>query len=425
MSRAPTSRRPWAGGDPRYRTIDAQRTVDYLLLAGWAFEMANGQEVESRRAAVAALDRLVDLGLPHGGTPTERTFDPVEVLNFVKWAGLEGQDAFWFTRFVATGRRLVATFGTESGLREPVPVSVTLRRTFNVATTDPSKPLRLRLPMPIEDAQLRDLLVENVEADGLECRISADRCCIEARGPVPAAKMVVLSARFAFTSRGGAPLPDEDLTRYLRPAEGLIQVTPAVQALADRLAKGAATDRAAVSRFWDFFLDHLICGAVHYDQVDAAPAATDWVLQTGWFDCTLGVALLVALCRAKGIPARVVSGYLLYPAAPTYHFWAEIWLDGGGWSPYDLLAWDLSAGGRDPAWRDCFAGRLEPRMKTQSLPVQFTGAPGVPFPSAWHMLTRRTAAGAETGFHALDNGALVYRDEIEVITLDRRPTEMD
>ena len=381
--------------------------------------------MESRRAAVAALDRLVGLGLPHGGTPTERTFDPVEVLNFIKWAGLERQDAFWLTRFVETGRRLVETFRTESELGEPVPFAVTLRRTFNIATRDPSKPLRLRLPMPIEDAQLRDLLVENVETAGLDCRISADRSCIEARGPAPALKVMALWARFSFTARTGTPLAGGDRTQYLRPAEGLIQVTPTVQTLADRLAEGATTDRAVVSRFWDFFLDHLICGAVHYDEVDAAPAATDWVLETGWFDCTVGVALLVALCRAKGIPARSVSGYLLYPAAPTYHFWAEIWLDGAGWSPYDLLAWDLSAGGRDPAWRNCFAGRLEPRMKTQSLPERFTGAPGVPFPSAWHLLTRQTAAGAETSFHALDDGALIHRDEIEVTMSAWRPTEPD
>lgn len=410
-------RRPWIGGEARYRTVDAARIVEHLLLGGWAFDMEPHRAAESRRQAVDGLDRLVGLGLPFGGSPTVRTFDPVEVVNFVKWTGLLGLDEFWLRRDVATGRRLVGTFAAQPAALDdgkPARVSVTLRRTFNLANADPAKPLRLRLPMPIEDGQLRALSVEHMEAAGLACRISPDRCCIEVRGPVPTATKLTVTARFCFVAGGDAVLPDEDRSRYLRPAEGLIEVTDAVGRRADELTVGAVTDEVRVSRFWTFMLDDLICGAVHYDQVEAAPAATDWVLATGWFDCTLGAALLVALCRSKGIPARMVSGYLLYPAAPTYHYWAEIWLEGAGWRAYDLLTWGLSAGGRDPAWRDVFAGRLDPRMKTQSLPLHFTGAPGVPFPPCRHLLMRRTAAGAETSFCEIVTGSLIYRDEVEV-----------
>lgn len=55
-------------------------------------------------------------------------------------------------------------------------------------------------------------------------------------------------------------------------------------------------------------------------------------LQTRRGDCTEYAALVVALCRACGVPARMVGGYFtqrsLAPRPSDYHNWAEIWLDG-------------------------------------------------------------------------------------------------
>jgi transglutaminase-like putative cysteine protease len=48
--------------------------------------------------------------------------------------------------------------------------------------------------------------------------------------------------------------------------------------------------------------------------------------------------LLIALCRAKGIPARFVSGYYLKDEANAphdLHAWAEVWIPGGGWRGLD------------------------------------------------------------------------------------------
>lgn len=41
----------------------------------------------------------------------------------------------------------------------------------------------------------------------------------------------------------------------------------------ETLAAGAGAPRDVVERFWDFMLDKLCLGAVHYDAVAAAPAA--------------------------------------------------------------------------------------------------------------------------------------------------------
>jgi len=47
-------------------------------------------------------------------------------------------------------------------------------------------------------------------------------------------------------------------------------------------------------------------------------------------DCTEHAVLLAALCRARGIPARVAIGLIYSPAAGgfLYHMWDEVWIDG-------------------------------------------------------------------------------------------------
>jgi len=103
---------------------------------------------------------------------------------------------------------------------------------------------------------------------------------------------------------------------------------------------------------------------IHYDQLDPVCPA-DWALKQGWYDCQLGSALLVALCRARQIPARMVSGYVLQVTAPTYHTWLEAWIDGRGWVPFDLASWDLSVCDRDERWRHYYFGCLDHRMAVQ------------------------------------------------------------
>jgi hypothetical protein len=239
---------------------------------------------------------------------------------------------------------------------------------------------------------------------------------LELRGVADGPGVVELGFRVAFdpSAQHGAEGSPAD---YLRRSEGLIQVSDRVRELADHLAGPGARPGAALRAFWNFLLDELMCGAIHYDQVTAA-APCDWVLDSGWYDCHLGSALLVALCRARGIPARLVGGHVLYRAAPTNHYWAEVWLDNEGWRPFDLLCWDLSGGGADGAWRDHFYGRIDPRMVTQCFPRQFTGSPGVTLPPAWHMLQLGTVEGVEIRLNDI-TGRPVVVDAVAVdVTLD-------
>jgi transglutaminase-like putative cysteine protease len=66
-------------------------------------------------------------------------------------------------------------------------------------------------------------------------------------------------------------------------------------------------------------------------------------LACGTGSCRDYAVLLVELCRARGLAARFVSGYLYEPAAsgatppvpPSMHAWAEVYLPGAGWRGLD------------------------------------------------------------------------------------------
>ena len=65
------------------------------------------------------------------------------------------------------------------------------------------------------------------------------------------------------------------------------------------------------------------------------------VLESGEGDCTEHAVLLVALARARGIPARVAIGLVYYKESVLYHMWTEMCLE-GRWIPMDAT---LAQGG--------------------------------------------------------------------------------
>jgi len=405
--------------DPTARSVPAALLAEWLALTGWACDLRAGHGEAVAAGVAAALAHWRTLGLP----AAQPGFDPVATLNFIKHASLAGRDDSWRRVFVANGRRLMwehhagaaqATPPTLANL-PPRRFAVALSRTFQLAGIATSTALRLRLPLPLTGADLTDLVVQPAATAGSTLAVLSGR--LEAKLVADGAATVTLAAQCHFVARrapvaGVIEPPEPEL--YTRPSEGLIQVTPRVRALAAALAGADASPRDIVRVFWDHLLGRLCFGAIHYHAIPPA-APTDWVLAHGWTDCRIGSALLIALCRARGIPARLVGGHTLYEAAPFQHFWAEIWLAGTGWTPFDLHgSWDLSAGGRDAAWRDFFAGHVDYRMKTEVLPRQFTGPMSLRLPARWHVLAWRDGDGQVTGFFDLDTGRPVFSDRIAV-----------
>jgi hypothetical protein len=83
-------------------------------------------------------------------------------------------------------------------------------------------------------------------------------------------------------------------------------VTPAIQALADRLTAGTTNRREQARRLYDWVSTHIRWVAIYIGNGTLIPHAADDVLTNGYGDCKDQVMLLMALMRAKGIGAEPV-----------------------------------------------------------------------------------------------------------------------
>ncbi|HEY5409797.1 MAG TPA: transglutaminase domain-containing protein, partial [Caulobacteraceae bacterium] len=205
-------------------------------------------------------------------------------------------------------------------------------------------------------------------------------------------------------------LSPQDAELYLRPAEGLIQVGPRVRELAALWAAGLSDWDAALA-FRRRIGASFCLGVVGYESFDAR-SAMDWVLDHGWFDCVLGSALLVSLCRAHRVPARLVGGYFLYRLGPSNHTWAEVWAPRRGWTAIDLAGWDLSAGDADADWQGAFIGRIDRRMVTERPPRRVMGPMSLRLPAAWRALQRAVDGGLEISVVDAASGRMAFADRI-------------
>jgi hypothetical protein len=407
--------------------------IEVLLLAGWVFEVNEGRRVEAEAKTTEALNGWIDRGLGYSqDSDGRRYFDPVEVVNFLKWSGVAGHDRFWADHFVQTGRRLVedlrgARVGSDAAhAYGPARFRMSLRRDFELQGVPEGAKLRLRAPLPISGHGVRDLDVSPVVPAELHADVSARDERLEVKLAAPAWRPITIGAALAFTATAGAGGPDrltpDQADLYLRKSEWPIGVTPRIEALAASLCAESQSPMDAVRAFWAYMIDELMYGMVRYSDAPQSGVG-DWVLDTGWYDCQVGSALLASLCRARGIPARMVSGHFLYPLAPTHHYWVEVWIEGRGWLPFDFFSWELSEAGQDPAWRDIFAGSIDYRAVSQCFPLAFTGPMSARFPAAWQMVVSGTRSGIEIAYLDITDGSLIYCERVEVERLGPLPSE--
>lgn len=420
-------------GDPSLRSVAESAIIDYFLALGFPFEVRQDRLRQATQAAQTCLNRLIDLGLPfrqkdHG----QCFFDPIEAINFMKWTGIHEGDPFWSDHYIPTARRHVlmqdsdwATGGAPPGAQD-LPVrrfSLKVTRRFNLASFEPGQPVRLRMPLPLEKGALSKLQLGIVSVPEIPGKISLIPGRLEARLEVPASQKVSLSYWAEFESRGslgdGAisdirpALTADEASLYTQPMEGFIHVSPRVIDLAQQLAGHHATKRDAVLTIWDFVMDHLFFGMIHYHEINMA-APMDWLLDHVWSDCQLGSALMASLCRALKIPARICGGHKLYQLVPDQHFWLEVWLEDTGWTSFDIASWDIAAGGRDAGWRNYFRGAMDYRVTTECFPRTFAGAMSLRLPAQWHMMTALSENGLRNIFGDSTTGKKIYEDEIMV-----------
>jgi hypothetical protein len=409
--------------EDRYRTVSEREVVDLLLVAAFVSDLEEGRRTSAVAQVSSALDNWIKLGLGYRlSNRGDRMFDPVEVINRMKWAGYRGLDDFWVNHFVATARAFFGEWFSIAdgapcaiGPRAPARFNISLRRIFGLNGIEVGQKLRLRLPLPLSQSS-EQLEIEPIVSSELSARITRSEGRLDFQLLAPSEPVVEIAAKMAFTTNGRSKdcfpgcLARDQKDTYLRANEGLIRVTPRIQTLAQAVSGTGRSHLDVATSLFHYIIDELMCGMVHYDQVNA-DAPGDWVLDVGWYDCQLGSALFASMCRARGIPARIMSGHMLYRLAPGFHYWTEVWVDEFGWTPFDFLTWDLSQAGRDPAWRDSFVGKIDYRMVTQCFPLVFTGPMSVRFPAAWHLVNAPCDGGMQISFTELD-GRLIYRDVI-------------
>ena len=70
-------------------------------------------------------------------------------------------------------------------------------------------------------------------------------------------------------------------------------------------------------------------------EYSTVPNLSAWCLKYRQGDCGVQSLLFIALCRARGVPARWQSGWSTKPWEHNMHDWAEIYIEPYGWLPVD------------------------------------------------------------------------------------------
>jgi hypothetical protein len=145
-----------------------------------------------------------------------------------------------------------------------------------------------------------------------------------------------------------------------------------------------------------------------------------WLLKARRADCVLGSSLLIALCRARGIPARLVTGFLLHPANIGPHSWAEVRLASGSWIPFDFGSWCYSAGNPDdPQWGSFYRGRTDARYLAETSPREFTGWGSASPPESWYRLEQLDGERIVHTLFSLPDNRLFRRDSMTLRILGK------
>lgn len=116
-----------------------------------------------------------------------------------------------------------------------------------------------------------------------------------------------------------------DFERYLNPEPLIESDNSEIKTLAQQLRSVSVHDTLRKTYDW-------VCEKVQYIGYIKQGRGALYALRTGKGDCTEFACLFAALCRANGVPARVVGGFVCPDSAvldlSDYHNWVEFFADG-------------------------------------------------------------------------------------------------
>jgi len=133
----------------------------------------------------------------------------------------------------------------------------------------------------------------------------------------------------ARTNRETEPSEDLQLAEFLRHEKCIEKDHDLIQEVADGIE--GETDVDIAKNIYDYVADNM-----EYTVTGGRGLGAVKALQRGKGDCTEYSDLFAAICRAKNVPARVVTGYTVRTdSTPPRHNWVEVYLRGYGWVPFD------------------------------------------------------------------------------------------
>jgi transglutaminase-like putative cysteine protease len=414
--------------DGRYRVVDEERIAGNLVRNLFPYESGVDHDGALEQARFL-LERWAGAGLRYRTEGGKRLFDACEACNFALQIWLDDGDPTYLTRQVASSRRMVLEMQALAASTEQF--ALTLRRDFNLRDRVPGDSLRLRMPLSIEAGDAIDAVHIDPDVATLDASVTRAPGRIDVRLAMPRPPLATLAIEATIrvaaqttaielceqTECAPYDIASSEYRLYTRREEGLIRVSDAVVRLVNTLAGPAATPAQVVCAIWDYFVRRMRLSYIHYDELDPRdPMGT--VIAREWADCHVGASLYASLARARGIPARVVTGAVLYPVAPGLHSWLEVLLPPHGWVSIDLQGVFLAARATDDsAWRRMYLGGLDPRLVMQRLPHAITGSAGVKVPADWYIAQRLVArGGCELTLGSLGKQQWLLRDTVTVAT---------
>jgi transglutaminase-like putative cysteine protease len=235
----------------------------------------------------------------------------------------------------------------------PKRMKVTYKLTVPANTLRPGKTLRCWLPYPRSDVG-RQTDVKFIEAgvNGVPYSkdkiIFADPSCAHSslymEAKVQRWKDMTFYEVFEYTSSGewhpidsSKVLPynteSPEYKEYTAEREKHIIFSDRIRRVADSLTAGITNPYLQAKAIYTWINDNFPwASAREYSTIENIP---EYVLSSGHGDCGQVTLLFMTLCRAKGIPTRWQSGFMMHPGDKNLHDWCEAYFEGYGWVPVD------------------------------------------------------------------------------------------
>ena len=220
----------------------------------------------------------------------------------------------------------------------PKRMRVTYRLTVPANTLRPGKHLRCWLPYPRTDVG-RQSDVKFIEAGVNGVPYSKDMGAETQRW-----KDVTFYEVFEYVSCGewhpidsSKVLPynteSPEYKEYTAEREKHLIFTERIRRTADSLTAGIENPYLQAKAIYSW-IDKTFpwASAREYSTIENIP---EYVLSSGHGDCGQVTLLFMTLCRAKGIPTRWQSGFMMHPGDKNLHDWCEAYFEGYGWVPVD------------------------------------------------------------------------------------------